>query len=183
MDKDQELYKKLKAQYTEEELVEAFVFPGDYSPEEEAEAQRQMAEFRKKRLMEMTGEEKVFSNLMRIKYQMQHYVGSPGYDDNRKFANFLEDYLIAVNRKQKEFAEDIDIHPARLSRIMNDKEKIGKSLAYRLEKHSGKLIPAILWWKLAQKEVEYEIQTDSVNREKEGKKVKNVVFLKNDPGR
>ncbi|HMQ61530.1 MAG TPA: helix-turn-helix domain-containing protein [Flavilitoribacter sp.] len=183
MDKNQELYKKLREQYTDEELAEAFVFPNDHTPEEETEARRQMAEFRKNRLMEMTGEEKVFSSLMRIKYQMQHYVRTPGYDGTRKFANFLEDYLIAVNRKQKEFAEDIDIHPARLSRILNDKEKIGKSLAYRLEKHSGELIPAILWWKLAQKEVEHEIQTDSVNREKEGKKVKNIVFLKNGSGK
>lgn len=135
-----------------------------------------MAEFRKQRLAEMTESEQVLSGLLRIKYQIQGYVASEGFDENRKFARFLEDYLIVTHKKQKELAEDLDIHPARLNRILKAKEKIGKSMAFRLEKHSGNLIPAILWWRLAQKEVDHEIQTDEIEKKKEGEKVKNVVY-------
>ena len=49
-------------------------------------------------------------------------------------------------------------------------------LAYRLEIHSGELIPAILWWKLVQKEIEQEIKEDTKERKKEKKNVKNIAY-------
>lgn len=59
---------------------------------------------------------------------------------------------------------------------MKGKESIGKKLAYRLEKHSGDIIPALYWWKLIQKEIEQEIKTEIEQRELEKKHVKYVVF-------
>ena len=90
----------------------------------------------------------------------------------------MTEYLQVTNKKQKELASDIGIHPTRVSRILNGRERIGTSIAYRLEKHSGNLIPAILWWKLVQKEIEYEINTDEEERAKEELNVKNVVYQK-----
>lgn len=88
----------------------------------------------------------------------------------------MNKYIEVIDRKQKELAEEIDIHPSRLNRILKGKERIGKSIAYRLESHSGELIPAIYWWKLMQKEVEEEILTESQEREVERKHVKKVAY-------
>jgi len=38
------------------------------------------------------------------------------------------------------------------------------------------MIPAILWWKLMQKEIEQAIKSDRHNRTQEMDKVKNVAF-------
>ncbi len=151
MNENSKLYEKLRKQYTPEELVDAFVFPSDLSPEEQQKADQELWEFRKKRLAEMTEEERLLSGLLRIKYQVKAYINTAGHDENRSLAKFLHDYLQVTGKKQKELAEDIDVHPTRISRILNGREKIGKSIAYRLEKHSGNLIPAIYWWCLAQK--------------------------------
>jgi hypothetical protein len=56
------------------------------------------------------------------------------------------------------------------------KEKLSLSIAYRLEAHSVDLIPALMWWKLVQKDVEQEIKTDDEKREKEKEKVKNIAY-------
>jgi len=88
----------------------------------------------------------------------------------------LNEYLKEVDKKQKDLAEDIGLHVTRLSRILNGKEKLSLSMAYRLEAHSGDLIPAILWWKLVQKEVEQEIKTNEEQRKTEKEKVKHIVY-------
>ena len=104
------------------------------------------------------------------------YVTASDFSKQKSFGNFLKQYLKVVRRKQKELAEEIDIHPSRLNRIIKGKEKIGKSIAYRLERHSGEIIPAIFWWKLMQKEVEKEILTEEEERKKERKHVKKVAY-------
>ncbi len=44
-------------------------------------------------------------------------------------------------------------------------------LVYRLEKHSGRLIPALLWWKIFTKKMEAYIQNDTTRRLFEAGKV------------
>ena len=170
------LYKKLRQQYTDEELVEFFVFPHGLTKEEKNKADRELWEFRKKRLQEMTLEEKIYSGLLGIKYQIKAYVESGYYDENKNVSNYLHEYMRVVAKNQKELAEDIAIHATRLSRILNRREKLSLAIAYRLEGHSGDLLPAILWWKLMQKEVEHEIRTDEKERRKEKKRVKNIAY-------
>jgi plasmid maintenance system antidote protein VapI len=170
------LYEKLSKKYTKEELVEAFVFPSDMSEEEEKEANRQFREERLKRLANRTPEEKILSGLLRIKYQMKDYVNGNQYDPGKSMVHFLNEYLKVIDKKQKNLASDLGVHVTRLSRILNGKEKLSLSLAYRLEAHSGDLIPAIMWWKLVQKEVEQEIMTDEEKRQEEKEKVKNIVY-------
>ena len=170
------LYEKLSKKYTKEELVEAFVFPSDMSEEEEQEANRQFREERLRKLANRTPEEKILSGLLRIKYQMKDYINRNQYDPEKTAVHFLNDYLKVIDKKQKDLASDIGIHVTRLSRILNGKEKLSLSIAYRLEAHSGDLIPAIMWWKLVQKEVEQEIKTDEEKRQEEKEKVKNIVY-------
>lgn len=170
------LYEKLLSKYTKEELAEAFVFPPDLNAEEEEEAERQLREDRLKRLANRTPEERVLSGILRIKYQMKEYIDQARFDQNKTTPHFLKEYLKATDKKQQELAADIGLHVARLSRILNGKERLSLSIAYRLEAHSGDLIPAIMWWKVVQKEVEQEIRTDEEKRKEEQKKVINVGY-------
>jgi len=167
------LYKKLSEKYTKEELVEAFVFPSDRSEEEE---NKQFREERLKRLANRTPEEIILSGLLRIKYQMKDYINRNHYNPDKSIVHFLNDYLKVIDKKQKDLASDIGVHVTRLSRILNGKEKLSLSIAYRLEAHSGDLIPAIMWWKIVQKEVEQEIKTDEEKRKEEKEKVKNIAY-------
>lgn len=170
------LYEKLRKQYTDEELAEAFVFPPDISEEEKKKADKELWEFRKRQMLNRTPEEKILSNLLSIKYHIEDYTRQLQFDKEQGVGHYLHEYMNAVNRKQKELAEDIAIHPTRLSRILNGKERLSLSIAYRLERHSGGTIPAILWWKLVQKEIEQEIKADEQMKKAEMSKVKNVAL-------
>lgn len=176
MGKYEEIYRRLREKYTDEEIAESMLIPAELTEEEEQKARREFAEFRMKRRSEMTGKEKIFSGLLRIRYQMKSYIENKEYDEGQSVSKYLIDYSEVTGKNQKELAADIDVHPSRLSRILNGKERIGKSVAYRLEIHSGSLIPAILWWKLVQKEIEQEIKTEKEERRQEGKRVKNIVY-------
>ena len=170
------MYEKLRKQYTDKELAEAFVFPPDMDEEEKKKADEEFWEFRRKQMLNRTSEEKILSSLLSIKYHIEDYAKERQFDEGQGVGHYLHEYMNAVNRKQKELAEDIDIHPTRLSRILNGKERLSLSVAYRLEKHSGGTIPAILWWRLVQKEIEQEIRADKKMKEKEMSKVKNVAL-------
>lgn len=170
------LYEKLSKEYTKEELVEAFVFPSDMTEEEEKEASRQLMADRMRRLANRTPEEKMLSGLLKIKYQMKDYINQSQFDEEKSTIYFLNEYLKVINKKQKDLAKDIGIHVTRLSRILNGKENLSLAIAYRLEAHSGDQIPAIMWWKLAQKEIEQEILSDNKAKQQEKNKVKNIVY-------
>lgn len=171
-----ELYQELEKKYSKEELAEAFVFPPDMSEEEKREADREFGELRKQRLLHRRPEEKMLSGLLRFKYELEDQVGRRDFDKEKGIPHFLSDYLNVTGRKQGELAEDIDLHPTRLSRILHGKEKLSLALAYRLEAHSGDTVPAILWWKLVQQEMEQEIKKDSDQKRQERRQVRRVVY-------
>jgi hypothetical protein len=45
---------------------------------------------------------------------------------------------------------------------------------YRLDRHSGELIPALIWWKLSSKKQEFDLVTNFELRNTENLKVKNA---------
>ncbi len=167
MDYDKK-FEELKQRYTLEEIAESFVFPGkEPTPEEHTEFVR----LRMERLAKTSPEEGIKWRLFALKYDIKECIE---LKKDTPFSHFIEKYIDITNKKQKDLAADLSINPSTLSRILNGKESVGKSLAYRLEKHSGKLIPAIYWWKLAQREIEQDILTNVVDREREAKMVKNA---------
>lgn len=173
---DKELYKKLREKYIDEELAESFVFPHGLAEEEKKKADKELWGYRKRLLETKTKEERIYSGLLKVKYQMTFYLESQVYDEEKSVSRYLQEYMKVTGRKQKELAEDLNIHPTRLSRIVNGREKLSLPVAYRLEKHSGELIPAILWWKLLQREIEQEIKADDKEKQKEKMQVKNVAY-------
>lgn len=176
MKKYEKIYEKLREQYTDEEIADSMLIPEDLSEEEEESLRKEFVRLRMQRRQEMSEKDKILSGLLSIKYQISSYVSSRDFSEEKSFGSFVEKYMEIIDRKQKDLAEEIDIHPSRLNRIIKGKEKIGKSIAYRLETHSGEIIPAIFWWKLMQKEVEQEILTEKQERELERKHVKKIAY-------
>ncbi|MFK7906024.1 MAG: hypothetical protein AB8B69_12905, partial [Chitinophagales bacterium] len=124
-------YLQLREKYTDEEIADFAMIPADSTIEEAEKAREDFAAWRLKRREEMSEQDKLLSALLAIKYQIKSYIDSSKFNKSSSFGSFLKRYIKIVNRKQKEFAEDINIHPSRLNRILKGKEKIGKKIVYR----------------------------------------------------
>lgn len=175
MKKYEKIYKELKKKYTDEEIADSMLIPQDLSNEEQKIANEELKAFRFKLLRERTEEQRIYSDLLRFKFLMEDYIKKAVYDQENCFGKQLEEYVRILKRTKKSLSEDLDIHYTRLSRIINDREEPNIELMYRLEKHSGNLIPALYWWKLVTKKQEFIIKQDQKTRKKEASRVKNAV--------
>ena len=108
-----------------------------------------------------------------MKLLIRDYLERMGFEKDFSFANQLAQYIRILGRSHKNIADEIDLHPTKLSRLLNDRENPNIDLIYRLEKHGGNIIPAIYWWKLYTKRLEEEIKTDEERRKIESERVKN----------
>lgn len=175
MKKYEKIYKKLRKTYSDEEIADSMLIPADLTEAEMKKANEELMEFRLKLIREQTEEQRIFSELMRFKYLMEDYVNKETYTEEKSFGKQLEEYVRILKRTKKKLSEDLGIHYTRLSRIINEREEPNIELTFRLEKHSGELIPALLWWKLIMKKQAYYIKIDKQTRKKEGAKVKNAM--------
>jgi plasmid maintenance system antidote protein VapI len=169
----EELFEKLKKQYTVEEIAEAYMIPAKLTDEEKAEANEEMKRLRFQLLKEKTEKDQLYAELMKLRINMKDYLQQGVYDAQYSFGSFLKKYITLLGKPHTEFAEDIGLHHTKLSRIVNQKEEPNIALTYRLEKHSDQLIPAIFWWKLWAKKQENLLRKDEKNRNAEAAKVKN----------
>lgn len=171
--KYEEIYQKLKEKYTDEEIVDSMLIPADLTKAEEKQLAKEMKEIRFQRLRQVSEEDRILADVMRLRFQIEAYLKSNIFSFNKTFGKYLEEYIRILNKPRKDFAEDLSIHYTKLSRIINDKEEPNIELAYRLEKHSGDLINAKLWWKLMIKKQEFIISQDDETRKEEQEKVSN----------
>ncbi|MEO1515503.1 MAG: helix-turn-helix transcriptional regulator [Bacteroidota bacterium] len=173
--KFEEIYNKLREQYTDEEIADSMLIPQDLTPEELKEANEELKAFRFSLLHQKSEKKRIYSDLLRFKYTMEDYLKSDSFDQEKSFGKHLAEYIRILNRTKKSLSEDIGVHYTRLSRIFNDREEPNIELMYRLERHSGDIIPAIYWWKLLVKKQEFTIRQDAEKRKTEGDKVKNAI--------
>jgi plasmid maintenance system antidote protein VapI len=160
-----------KSIYSEQELAEAHIFAHDLSPVEKIEADKEMKLLRLQRLVAMSDNQKLQSNLLRLKFLMEDAILQEVYSEKHSFSAFLQAYLKILDKKQVDFATEISLHPTKLNQIINNKVTPNIPLVYRLEKHSGGLISALLWWKLCSKKMEADIKNDTTRRLFEAEKV------------
>jgi plasmid maintenance system antidote protein VapI len=158
---------------TEQELVEAYIFPHGLSAQEKAETDAEVSKLWQQQLRDMPEEQRVYGNLLGLKYRILDYLKSGEYSGQNSFEAFLEQYIKVLNKKHKDFAGEISLHPTKLSQLLSGKIGPNLSLVYRLEKHSGGVIPALIWWRLQMRKTENTIRQDKVGRQREAKKVKN----------
>ncbi|MGB8190668.1 MAG: hypothetical protein WCF67_02060 [Chitinophagaceae bacterium] len=171
------MFKELQKKYTNAEIAEAYVFPNVLTKKEHEKEIKLFAEFRQKRLAEMTPEEKLLGKMMQLKLQMQDYIQSKTYRDDKRFGYFLTKYIEMLERKNKDFASDINIKPVELSQLLNHHRNPNIKIFIRLEIHSGNNIPAYMWYKLVEKEKEHVILTDKEIRKQEKRFVRNPLKL------
>ena len=169
------IYQELKKKYSVEEIAESMMIPADMTKEEKKQSDKEIREYRMNLLRNMTEEDRILSDVMRLRFQMEEYVKRDKFSMDKTFGKYLAEYIRIVKKTRKEISEDLAIHYTKLSRIINDKEEPNIELSYRLEKHSGNLIRARIWWKLMIKKHEFIITRDEETRKREQKKVKNYL--------
>jgi hypothetical protein len=150
--------------HTNEALVEAYIFPVALAPVERQTVDAEIRTLRLQRLRTMSDGQKLQSDLLRFKFQIEDALQQDVYLETSNFASFLELYLKILGKKQVEFAHEISLHPTKLSQLLKNKARPNLMLVYRLEKHSGGLISALLWWKLVAQKTEADILNDTRNR-------------------
>ena len=164
---------KLKEKYSDIELASNFVFRNNLSAIQKASSDLEMNKMRNNLLVSLSPNQLLLTQLLQLRYQIESYLDNPDYDVQQSFSFYLKSYLNFLNKKNKQFAQDIDIAETELSQILNQHRKPSEKLFIRLEIHSNKIIPAIAWFKLSEREKEYEIMTNNSLRVKELNHVKN----------
>jgi len=172
------VFKELRKKYTLEEIADSMLIPADLTEEEKTKANDEIREYRMKMLAEMTDEDRILSDVMRLRFQIEGYVKDEEFSKDKTFGKFLEEYVRIVNRSRREIADNLALHYTKLSRIINDKEEPNIELCYRLEKHSSELIKAETWWKLIIKKQEFVLSKDKKTKKAEQKKVKNPIKVR-----
>jgi plasmid maintenance system antidote protein VapI len=173
MNKYENIYEHLREEFSVEEIAGAYLFPEDLKQNEKIEIEEEFKKLRSKALLERTEEQRLLAELMRMKLLMRDYFERSSFESAFSFSKQLEQYIKILGRSHKEFAEDIDLHPTKLSRLLNDRENPNIELTYRLETHCGNIIPAVYWWKLYAKRIEEDVRTDSDRRQTERGRVRN----------
>ena len=166
----------MSQKYTDEEIAESFILPLNLTEKEQKEMHDAMRDLRKNQRAAMTEQERMYSALMQLKYQMMNSTEHE-YDAENSFSNYLTRYIAIVNRTHKEMASEIGISTRALNELLANIKEPDQGVFFRLENHSGGLIPALLWWKLAIRKQEYEIIKDKQKRKEEYAKVKNSVRI------
>jgi hypothetical protein len=164
------LKKRLKG-ITPEEIADGIMIPAKRTAKQKSEADRLLAEHRAKRRAEMTVEEELHFQLLKLKFQLEDYINESPYNPEFTFGYFLEQYLRLSNRKKKDFANDIQIHETLLSSLLKNRREPNESIMIRLELHSNNAIPAIDWFRLIEKGKEHQISTNKALRDKESRYV------------
>ncbi len=176
--KAEKIYNKLREKYTDEEIVESVFFNETLSAQEQKKVDEEFIRIRLDRLNSMTPKEILIGNMMQMKLLIKRYFQQDTYDELYGFSNQLKKYIKLTNRNNKEIAENLDIHPTKLSRILNGRENPNIELMYRLEKHSDGELPAHYWWRLYSRELENQIRTDLEKKMKEGDKVSDYLEIR-----
>lgn len=164
-----------KKKYTNKELAEAHVFPSELSPVERRKENNKFSKLRIQQIKNMTEEERLYSRIMQLKYIMEDYVKSENYDNIHTFSYFLNRYLNVLNINKTIFSKEISLQNSQLSRLLHNPDpQLNDKIAVRLEIHSNNIIPAIFWYRIYEKQNEWQLINDRKIRLEESKNVKNA---------
>ena len=153
-------YKKLSKRFTPEELVDGFVFPVKLTAKQKKEAAEQLAEARKKSKATMTDETKFSLRMRGIRARIEDCLTEETFGPEHTFGAYLKLYIELMEKKRKEFAEEISIDPTLLSQLINGHRLPPDYIASRLQLHSKGKIPATLWLKLVNKQRIHEFENN-----------------------
>lgn len=98
----------------------------------------QLMNARLERLKSLSNEEIIRAKLMQLKLEMEDFLSKSVYDNQNHFGQFLGQYIDSIYSKRSEFANDINITPNLLSKIINHHREPNEEFFYRLMIHSEK---------------------------------------------
>jgi plasmid maintenance system antidote protein VapI len=164
--------KKIEKEYTPEEIAESFVFPGPKTLRERNELLEAFREHRKKLSVKQSDKTKLISQLLQLKYLIEDHIKSDKLNKNYTFGYFLKEYITRLEKKNNQFASEISVDPAELSQVINKHRKPTEKLIFRLEIHSNRNFPALMWFRLLEKDRAYELKHHREIIDSEKKNVK-----------
>ncbi|MBA3828743.1 MAG: helix-turn-helix transcriptional regulator [Taibaiella sp.] len=153
------------------EINESFISP-ELTQAQKEETILSFRQYRQKIELQRSAKDKLIVQLLQLKYLMEDYLSASSHNEAYSFGFFLKEYIERQNKKNKDFANEIDIDPSLLSQIIHSHRKPSEEFIIRLELHSNKNFPAIIWYKLLEKEKEQEIMNDLEIRNLQKKHVK-----------
>jgi plasmid maintenance system antidote protein VapI len=162
-------YKEIEKKHTPEEIAAALVFPMSADARERDEMIAAFKEIRKKQIGKQSDESKLIAKLLQLKFLMEDYLKENDAPKEFYFGYFLKEYITRLEKKYKQFANEISVDATELSQIINRHRKPTDKIIYRLELHSNRNFPAVMWFRILEKEREYELMHNStiVESEKE----------------
>jgi plasmid maintenance system antidote protein VapI len=173
------LYKKLLKEHGPEELANCFVFPVKLTKKQQKEAAEQLAAAREKNKETLTEEVKNSLQLYHLRFVLEDYLdGKDPFNPEFTFGYFLKRYVELLEKKRKDFAEEISIDETLLSQLINNHRMPPDYITIRLEIHSDNIIPATYWIRLIEKQRLHEISTNEELRKKEKKFVTAIITEK-----
>lgn len=165
-------YKEIERKYTPQEIAESIVFTGTKNTKEREAVLSEFRDFRKGISDKQSEKSKTISLLLQLKFLIEDYLNTESFNKNYYFGYFLKEYIARLEKKNKEFAAEIDVDPTELSQVINKHRKPTDKLIFRLEIHSNKNFPALMWFKPLEKVRAYEILHNKGIIESEKKHVK-----------
>lgn len=177
MKTNKEIFEELSQKYSDEELVDSVLLNEELSPEEQRKVNEEFKRIRLERLKNMSPEEIRLGRLLQMKYLLQSYFKADKFSSEYSVSKQIRRYIQLSGQSNKEIAENLDIHPTKLSRILNNKENPNIEFMYRLEEHSKGELPAHYWWRLLSLQLEHKIKTDLDKRINEAQKVKRKLAI------
>lgn len=147
------------------------------TPLQKAKADKKLVKKRFERLSKMTDEQKIYADLISLKFRAIDYVEQGIFSESFLFSEFLKRYVSIIKMSRRKLASDLGIHETRFSRIINNKENPGIGLLYRIEEHSNKILPASLLWQIVNIKLTLDIEQNTKERKKESRLVKNKLKL------
>jgi plasmid maintenance system antidote protein VapI len=165
-------YKEIEKQYSPEEIAESLVFPGTKDPKEREARLEEFRKYRKKISDKQSEKSKLISQLLQLKFLIEDYLKGDTFNKEYHFGYFLKEYITRIEKKNNQFADEIDVKPTELSQVINKRRKPTEKLIFRLDIHSNKNFPALMWFKLLEKERAYELKHNKGIIDSEKKYVK-----------
>jgi plasmid maintenance system antidote protein VapI len=169
--------KKIEQEYTPEEIAGSFIFPGSKAPKEREAILEVFRQHRKKVSDKQSDKTKLISQLLQLKFLIEDYIKSEKFNKDYSFGYFLKEYITRLEKKNNQFANEINVDPAELSQVINKRRRPTEKLIFRLEIHSNRNFPALMWFKLLEKDRAYELKHHREIIDNEKKNVKHrLVF-------
>ena len=98
---------------------------------------------RLERMQNLSKEQILRAKLLQLKLKMENYLQEPVYDSQNHFARFLETYIDAIYSKRSDFAEDINVTPNFLSKVINSHREPKEEFILKLMIHSEKVFKKV----------------------------------------